>query len=126
MVYCCTRQHFHECSVKPTYTTSDVTTTTLQAPARPCISALLPAPTKPAQLLQPLPVASMTPATPKPQTPAVPKVAPVPAPTSATPSVAPVQPQRSGHACTAPKCLIQGEENLTWNVPGPCYLVMHT
>ena len=68
MVYCCTRQHLCECSVKSTDTTSDVTIATLQAPARPCISAPLPAPTKPAQLPQPLPVAPTTPVTPKPDT----------------------------------------------------------
>ena len=104
MVYQCTRWHLHECSVKPTDTTSDVTTATVQAPTRPNISVPLPAPAKPAQLLQPPPIA---PVTPKPQAPAVPKVAPVPAPTSATPSIAPVQPCRSGHACTTPKHLIQ-------------------
>ena len=107
MVYCSTRLHLHECSVKPTDTTSDVTTATLQAPTRPHISVPLPAPLKPAQLPQPLSVAPTMPAIPKPQTPAVPKVTPVPAPTSATPSIAPVQPWRSGHAYTAPKHLIQ-------------------
>ena len=107
MVYCCTRWHLHECSVKPTDTTPDVTPATLQAPTRPCISVPLLATTKPAQLPQPLSVAPATPSTPKPQTPAVPEVIPVPAPTSATPSIAPVQLHRSGHACTAPKCLIQ-------------------
>ena len=88
MVYCHTRWHLHECSVKPTDTTSDVTTTTPQAPARPCISVTPPAPTTPAQLLQPLPIAPAMPATPKPQTLAVPKVIPVPVPMSATPSIA--------------------------------------
>ena len=107
IVYCCMRQHLCECSVKPTDTTSDVTTATLQAPARSHISAPLPAPAKPAQLLQPLPIVPAMPATPKPKTPAVPEVAPVLPPMSATPSVAPVQPWRSGHACTAPKHLIQ-------------------
>ena len=51
VVYCHMRQHLCECSVKPTDTTSDVTIATPQAPARPHISAPLPAPTKPAQLL---------------------------------------------------------------------------
>ena len=105
VVYCHTRGHLHECSVKPTDTTPAVTTATLQAPVRPHISVPLPAPLKPAQLLQPLPVAPAMPATPKPQTPAVPKVAPVPM--SATPSVVPVQPCRLGHAHTTPKHLIQ-------------------
>ena len=107
MVYRCMRQHLCDCSVKPTDMTSDVTSATLQAPAMPHISARMPAHTKPAQLPQPLPVAPAMPSTPKPQTPAVPDVAPVPVPTSATPSIAPVQPHRSGHACTAPKHLIQ-------------------
>ena len=101
------RQHLHECSVKPTDTTPNVTSATLQAPAKPHISVTMPAPTKPAQLPQPLPVTPAMPATPKPQTPAVPKVAPVPVSMSATPSVAPVQPCRLGHTCTTPKCLIQ-------------------
>ena len=107
VVYHCMNQHLCECSVKPTDTTLDVTTTTLQAPARPLISAPLPAPTKLAQLLQPLLVAPTTLATPKPQMLAVPEVTPVPAPMSATPSIAPVQPHRLGHAHIAPKCLIQ-------------------
>ena len=84
------RKHLHEHSVKPTDTTSDVTSATPQAPARPCIYATLPAPAKPAQLLQPLPLSPAMTVTPKPQTPAVPEVAPVPVPMSATPSVAPV------------------------------------
>ena len=103
MVYHCMRQHLCEHSVNPTDTTSDVTTATLQAPARLCISAPLPAPVKPAQLPQPPPVTPATPATPKPQAPAVSEVIPVLAPTSATPSIAPVQPHQMSHACTAPK-----------------------
>ena len=107
MVYHHMTWHLCEHSVKPTDTTSDVTSATLQAPAIPCIPVTMPAPAKPAQLPQPLPVTPVMPVTPRPQTPAVPEVTPVPVPTSATPSVAPVQPHRSGHACTAPKCLIQ-------------------
>ena len=84
-----------------------VCTSSVQAPARPCISVPPPAPAKPAQLLQPPPVTSATPLTPKPQTPAVPKVAPVSMPMSSTPSLAPVQPHRSGHVHTTPKNLIQ-------------------
>ena len=105
MVWSTTTQdkQLHECSVKPTDTTSDITTATPQAPARPHISVPLPAPAKPAQLLQPLPVAPTTTATLKPQTPAVSDVTPVPVPMSATPSIAPVQPHRLGHAFTAPK-----------------------
>ena len=107
MVYHHTRWHLCECSAKPADTISDVTTATLQAPARPHISVPLPAPTKPAQLLQPPPVTPTMPVTPKPQTLAVPEVTPMPAPMSATPSVVPGQPCRLGHACTAPKHLIQ-------------------
>ena len=103
MVYCHTRWHLHECSVKPNDTTPAVTPALLQAPARPHISA----PAKPAQLPQPPSVAPTTPVTTKPQTPAVSEVTPESAPTSATPSVAPVQPCTSGHACTTPKHLIQ-------------------
>ena len=88
------RQHLHECSAKPTDTTSDVTTATLQVPPRLHISALLPTPTKSAQLPQPLPITPTTPATPKPQTPSVPDITPVPPPTSVTPSIAPVQPHQ--------------------------------
>ena len=105
VVYSHMRPHLHECSVKPTDTASDVTTATLQAPARPCISVPLPAPTKPAQLLQPPPVAPTMTATPKPQTPAVPEVAPAPA--SVTPIIAPVQPHRLGCSHITPKHLIQ-------------------
>ena len=107
MVFHHMRWHLCECSVKTTDTTLDITSATLQAPAIPHISVTMPAPAKPAQLLQPLPVIPMMPVTPKPQTPDVPEVAPVPAPMSATPSVSPVQPHRLGHACTAPKSLIQ-------------------
>ena len=96
---------------KPTDTVPDTTKATLQAPARPHISAPQPAPTNHAQLAQPLPAAPTMPVTPKPQTtalptmPAVPKVAPSSQPV--TPNAAPVQPRRSGCAHTAPKHLIQ-------------------
>ena len=107
MVHCCRRQHLCECSVKPPDTTPAVTTATLQAPARPHISAPPPSLAKPAQLLQPPPVVPTMPITPKPQTPAVPEVTHVPVPMSAIPSVAPVQLLRLGHAHTTPKHLIQ-------------------
>ena len=64
MVYCHMRWHLCECSVKPTDTTADVTSATLQAPARLHISVIPPAPAKPAQLPQPPPVAPAMPATP--------------------------------------------------------------
>ena len=99
------RPHLCECSVKPADTVPDATTTTLQAPARPCVSVSHPAPTKPAQPVQPTPVTTKPHTTAVPTTPAVPKVAPVPTPVP--PSVAPMQPRRSGHAHVAPKCLIQ-------------------
>ena len=57
MVYCCTRWHLHEWSVKPADTVPDTTTTTPHAPARPHVSVPQPAPTKPAQSAQPTPVA---------------------------------------------------------------------
>ena len=110
-VYCHTRQHLCECSVKPAGTVPDATTTTLQASARPHVFVLQPAPTKPTQPVQLTFVTPTMPATPKPQAtavpamPAVPKVTPTPTPV--TPSVAPVQPKRSGCAHVAPKCLIQ-------------------
>ena len=71
-VYCHTRQHLCECSVKPTDTVPDATIATPQAPARPCVSAPQPAPTRSALLMLPLPVVPTMPATPKPQTTAVP------------------------------------------------------
>ena len=43
MVYCCTRQHFCESSVKPADTVPDTTATTLQTPARPHVSVPQPA-----------------------------------------------------------------------------------
>ena len=104
----CMRWYPHEQSIiKPTDTTLNVTTATLQAPTRPHISATLHAPAKPAQLLQPPPVAPAMPVTPRPQTPAVLEVTPVSVPMSATPSIAPVQPCRLGHAHTTPKHLIE-------------------
>ena len=80
-VYHCTRWHLHEHSVKPADTVPDATTTTLQAPDRPCIFVSQPTPTNPVQPAQPTLVAPATPVTPKPQTtavfttPAAPKVA---------------------------------------------------
>ena len=65
-VYCHMRWHLHECSVKPADTTLDATTTTPQAPSRPHVSVPQPAPTKPAQQVQPTLVAPATPATPMP------------------------------------------------------------
>ena len=109
-VYCCMRQHLHEHSVKPANTVPDATTA-LQTTARPCISMPEPAPAKPSQPEQPMPVAPTMPVTPKPQAPAVPTTPAVPkfgpASMPVTSSVAPVQPRRSGHAHIAPKCLIQ-------------------
>ena len=110
-VYHCTRQHLCEHSVKPTDTVPDATTGILWAPARPCVSVLQPAPTRPAQPMPPVPVVPTVLGTPKPQTtavptmPAVPKVTPVPMPV--TLSITPVQSRISGHAFMAPKCLIQ-------------------
>ena len=77
-VYFHTRQHLHEHSVKPADTVPDATTTTLQTPARPYVSVPQPAPTKPAQPVQPTLVAPTTPATPKPQATAVPTMPAVP------------------------------------------------
>ena len=105
VVYCCMRWHLHKHNVKPTDTASDITTATLHAApadlAFLCHCLHLPS-LHNCHSLCPLHLQCLQLQN---QTPAVPKVAPGPMPV--TPSVAPVQPQRSGHACTTPKCLIQ-------------------
>ena len=114
MVYCCTRWHLCECSVKPTDTVPDTTTATLQAAARPHISAPQPTPAKPAKLAQPLPVAPAMPVTPKPQTTAVPTMlaAPklTPASTPVTPSAAPVHQSTWFKRCNCPTAHERGTQ----------------
>ena len=74
-------------------------------------SAAQPALPPPAQHMQPTSTAPVTPATQMNQAPAVLAMPAVqksaPAPTLVTSHATPVQPQRSSHACMAPRCLIQ-------------------
>ena len=77
-VYHHTRWHLHEHSFKPADTVPDATTTTPQALARPHLFVPQPAPTKPAQSVEPTLVTPTMPATPKPQATAVPTTPAVP------------------------------------------------
>ena len=110
-IYHCMRQQLCECSVKPTDAVPDTTTATPQAPTRPHVSAPQPAPTKPAQLVQPLPIVPTTPVTPKATDHSCPHHASCPKGHPCTyacdSECSPVQPRRSGQAHIAPKHLIQ-------------------
>ena len=124
--YCHTWRHLHEHSVKAVNTVPSSTTTTPQGPTRHCLLVAQPALPQPAQCMQPTPAAPATPATQMSQVPAVPAMPAVqknaPAPMSVTSHATPVQPQRSRHACMAPRCLIQEIKELwTQTVHGPCY-----
>ena len=109
--YCRALRHLHECSVKATNTVPSGTTTTPQALTRPCFLAAQPASPPPAPCMQPTPVVPRPLATQMKQAPAFPATPVVqknaPAPMPVTSHATPVQPQRSGRACMAPKCLIQ-------------------
>ena len=118
--YCCTQRYLGECSVKVVDTVPSGTTATPQVPTWQCFSAVQPAPAPPAQHMQPTPAAPVTLATQMSQAPAVPVMPTVQknalAPMSVTSHATPVQPQRSGHACIAPRYLIQE----IWELqPGP-------
>ena len=102
------------------------TTTTLQVPTWHCFLVVQPAPSPPAQCMQPTPTAPATPATKMNQAPAVPVTPAVQrnalAPMPVTSHVTPVPPQRSSPACMAPRHLIQEIwELLTRTVHRPCY-----
>ena len=87
-----------------------------------CITPTCTTPAAPATLATQMKQAPAVPATPAVQKNAL---APMPATSHATP----VQPQRSGHAHMAPKCLIQEIwELLTWTVHGLCFhnALLHT
>ena len=109
--YCHTWRHLRECSVKAADTVPSGTTATLQALLRPHFIAEQPAPPPPAPHMQPTSAAPARPTTQMKQAPAVPAMPAVQkntlAPKSVTSHATPVQPQRSGHACMAPRCLIQ-------------------
>ena len=107
--YHCTWRHLHECSVKAADTVPSGTTATLQALSSHCF--LVAQPASPAPCMQPTSAAPATLAPQMKQVPAVPARPAVqknaPAPKSVTYHATPVQPQRSGRAHMAPRCLIQ-------------------
>ena len=109
--YCCMWRHLRECSVKAADTVPSGTTATLQALSSHCFLAAHPASPPPAPCMQPTPAAPATLAPQMKQAPAVPATPAVqknaPAPKSVTSHATPVQPQRSGLARMAPRCLIQ-------------------
>ena len=109
--YHCMQRHLHECSVKAADTVPSGTTATPQALFSHHFLAAQPASPTPAPCMQPTSAAPATLATQMKQTPAVPAMPAVqknaPAPKSVTSHATPVQPQRSGHAHMAPRCLIQ-------------------
>ena len=124
--YCHMQRHLCECSVKAVDTVPSGTMATLQAPTRHHFSAAQPALPQPVQCMQPTPTAPATAATQMNQAPAVPAMPAVqknaPAPMPVTSHATPVQPQRSGHACMAPRCLIQEIWELsTQTVHRPCF-----
>ena len=105
------QRHLHECSVKAANTVPSGTTATPQALSSCCFLVAQPASPPPAPCMQPTPAAPATVATQMKQAPAVPATPAVQknalAPKSVTSHATPVQPQRSSHACLAPRCLIQ-------------------
>ena len=109
--YCHMWRHLHECSVKAVNTVPSGTTATPQVSPRHHFLVVQPTLPGPAQHTQPTPAAPATLATQMNQAPAVPATPAVQrntqAPMPVTSHATPVQPQRSGHACMAPRCLIQ-------------------
>ena len=109
--YCCTQRHLCECSVKAANTVPSGTTSTLQALSSHHFLVAHPTSPAPAPCMQPTSAAPATLATQMKQAPAVPIMPAAqknaPAPKSVTSHATPVQPQRSGHAHMAPRCLIQ-------------------
>ena len=106
-------RHLHECSVKAANNVPSGTTATLQALSSHHFLVAQPASPAPAPCMQPTSAAPAIPATQMKQDPAVPAKPAVqknaPAPKSVTSHATPVQPQRSGHAHMAPRCLIPGD-----------------
>ena len=109
--YCHAQRHLCECSVKAVDTVPNGTTATPQALSRPHFIAEQPASPAPAPCMQSTSGTPATLATQMKQAPAVPAMPAfqknAPAPMPATSHATPVQPQRSGHDCMAPRCLIQ-------------------
>ena len=109
--YCLTWRHLHECSAKAANTVPSGTTAMPPALSSHCFLVAQPASPPPAPCMQPTSAAPATLATQMKQAPAVPAMPAVqknvPAPKSLTSHATPVQPQRSGCACMAPRCLIQ-------------------
>ena len=109
--YCCMQRHLHECSVKAADTVPNGTTATPQALSSHSFLVAQPASPPPAPHMQPTSAVPATLATQMKQAPAVPTMPAVqknvPAPKSVTSHATPVQPQRSSHACMAPRPLIQ-------------------
>ena len=109
--YCHAWRHLHEYSVKAADTVPSGTTATPQALTRHCFLVAQPASPPPTPCMLPTSAAPATLATQMiqapavPATPAVQKNALVPMPV--TSHATPVQPQRSGHAHMAPRCLIE-------------------
>ena len=105
------QRHLHECNVKAADTVPSGATATLQALSSHCFLAAQPASPPPAPCMQPTSAAPATLATQMKQAPGVPAMPAVQknalAPKSVTSHATPVQPQRSSHACMAPRCLIQ-------------------
>ena len=105
------QRHLCEHSVKAVDTVQSGTTATLQALTRHHFSAVQPAFPPPASHMQPTSTVPTSTATQMKQAPAVPATPAVQknalAPMPATSHATPVKPQRFGHACMAPKCLIQ-------------------
>ena len=109
--YCHIQRHLCECSVKAVDPVPSGTTATLQAPTRHCFlvaqSALPPL----TQHMQPTSIAPATLATQMKQAPTIPAMPAVqknvPALMPVISHATPMQPQRSGHAYMAPRCLIQ-------------------
>ena len=109
--YCCIWRHLRACSVKAANTVPSGTTATLQALSSHHFLVAQPASPPSAPCMQPTSAAPTTLATQMKQAPAVPAMPAVQknalAPKSVTSHATPVQPQRSGRACMAPRCLIQ-------------------
>ena len=107
--YCHMQRHLRECSVKAADTVPSGTTATPQALFSHCF--LVAQLASPAPCMQPTSAAPATLAPQMKQAPAVPAMPAVQknalAPKSVTSHATPVQPQRSGHAHMAPRCLIQ-------------------
>ena len=106
-----TWRHLHQCSVKAANTVPSGTTATPQALSSHCFLAEQPASPPSAPCMQPTSPAPATLASQMKQAAAVPATPAVQknalAPKSVTSHATPVQPQRSGRARMAPRCLIQ-------------------